>query len=32
MCGLNEFNLDYVANAIYETVVLFPENEKSCTC
>ncbi|XP_076650425.1 glutamate oxaloacetate transaminase 1 [Halictus rubicundus] len=32
MCGLNDFNLDYVANAIYETVVLFPQNEKSCTC
>ncbi|XP_076677191.1 glutamate oxaloacetate transaminase 1 [Andrena cerasifolii] len=32
MCGLNELNLDYVANAIYETVILFPENEKSCTC
>ena len=32
MCGLNEHNLDYVANAIYETVTLFPENEKSCTC
>lgn len=32
MCGLNEHNLDYVANAIYETVVLFPQNEKSCTC
>ncbi|XP_031842692.1 glutamate oxaloacetate transaminase 1 [Nomia melanderi] len=32
MCGLNELNLDYVANAIYETVVLFPQNEKSCTC
>ncbi|XP_076241919.1 glutamate oxaloacetate transaminase 1 [Calliopsis andreniformis] len=32
MCGLNEFNLDYVANAIYETVVLFPESEKNCIC
>ena len=32
MCGLNEHNLDYVANAIYETIILFPENEKSCTC
>ena len=32
MCGLNELNLDYVANAMYETVILFPENEKSCTC
>ncbi|XP_076630769.1 glutamate oxaloacetate transaminase 1 [Colletes latitarsis] len=32
MCGLNENNLDYVANAIYETVVLFPQNEESCTC
>lgn len=32
MCGLNESNLDYVANAIYETVILFPQNEKSCVC
>ncbi|XP_034193797.1 glutamate oxaloacetate transaminase 1 [Osmia lignaria lignaria] len=32
MCGLNEVNLDYVANAIYETVLLFPQNKTSCTC
>lgn len=32
MCGLNEFNLDYVANAIYETVLLFPQNKTNCTC
>ncbi|KZC11179.1 PREDICTED: probable aspartate aminotransferase, cytoplasmic [Dufourea novaeangliae] len=32
MCGLNESNLDYVANAVYETVVLFPQNEKNCAC
>ncbi|XP_012531685.1 aspartate aminotransferase, cytoplasmic isoform X1 [Monomorium pharaonis] len=25
MCGLNENNLDYVANAINETITLFPE-------
>ncbi|XP_070155748.1 aspartate aminotransferase, cytoplasmic [Polyergus mexicanus] len=27
MCGLNEFNLDYVANAINETLKLFPEGQ-----
>lgn len=32
MCGLNDSNLDYVANAIYETVVLFPANQKNCAC
>ncbi|XP_053977665.1 aspartate aminotransferase, cytoplasmic [Hylaeus volcanicus] len=32
MCGLTELNLDYVANAIYETVVMFPQNDKSCVC
>ncbi|KAM0730669.1 Aspartate aminotransferase, cytoplasmic [Formica fusca] len=32
MCGLNEFNLDYVANAINETLKLFPEGQNDCTC
>ncbi|CAK9826574.1 Aspartate aminotransferase, cytoplasmic [Anthophora retusa] len=32
MCGLNKFNLDYVASAIYETVLLFPEKKKQCIC
>ncbi|KAG7190028.1 hypothetical protein KM043_006178 [Ampulex compressa] len=32
MCGLNESNLDYVANAFYETIKMFPETHKNCTC
>ncbi|CAK9824399.1 Aspartate aminotransferase, cytoplasmic [Anthophora retusa] len=32
MCGLNKSNLDYVASAIYETVLLFPEKKKQCIC
>lgn len=32
MCGLNESNLDYVANAIYETILLYPHNKENCTC
>ncbi|XP_011255832.1 aspartate aminotransferase, cytoplasmic isoform X1 [Camponotus floridanus] len=32
MCGLNESNLDYVANAINETLKLFPEGQNDCTC
>ncbi|EZA47715.1 hypothetical protein DMN91_012561 [Ooceraea biroi] len=32
MCGLNESNLDYVANAIDETTKLFPEPQANCTC
>lgn len=32
MCGLNENNLDYVANAINETIKLFPEVQNGCTC
>lgn len=29
MCGLNENNLDYVANAIHEAVTLFPVNQQN---
>ncbi|XP_032691060.1 aspartate aminotransferase, cytoplasmic isoform X2 [Odontomachus brunneus] len=32
MCGLNESNLDYVANAIHETVMLLPETRADCIC
>ncbi|XP_068977576.1 aspartate aminotransferase, cytoplasmic [Bombus flavifrons] len=32
ICGLNESNLDYVASAIYETVLLYPQNKESCSC
>ncbi|XP_066582586.1 aspartate aminotransferase, cytoplasmic [Prorops nasuta] len=32
MCGLNEKNLDYVAKAIHETVLLFPQKDKRCNC
>lgn len=32
MCGLNETNLDYVANAINETIKLFSEVQDNCTC
>ncbi|XP_017889466.1 probable aspartate aminotransferase, cytoplasmic [Ceratina calcarata] len=32
MCGLNEYNLDYVASAIYETVLLYPQNKQDCIC
>ncbi|PBC29766.1 aspartate aminotransferase, cytoplasmic [Apis cerana] len=32
ICGLNENNVDYVANAIYETILLYPQNQQSCTC
>jgi len=32
MCGLNENNLDYVANAINETIKLFPETQNDCMC
>ncbi|XP_011647016.1 aspartate aminotransferase, cytoplasmic-like, partial [Pogonomyrmex barbatus] len=32
MCGLNETNLDYVANAINETIKLFPDAQSDCTC
>ncbi|KAH0949856.1 hypothetical protein HN011_001607 [Eciton burchellii] len=32
MCGLNDSNLDYVANAIDETIKLFPESPNDCSC
>ncbi|XP_012061114.1 PREDICTED: LOW QUALITY PROTEIN: probable aspartate aminotransferase, cytoplasmic [Atta cephalotes] len=32
MCGLNENNLDYVANAINETIKLLPEAQNDCMC
>lgn len=32
MCGLNENNLDYVANAINETIKLLPEVQNDCMC
>ncbi|CAL7937827.1 unnamed protein product [Xylocopa violacea] len=32
ICGLNEYNVDYVATAIYETVLLYPRNKQDCTC
>lgn len=32
ICGLTENNVDYVASAIYETVLLYPQNQQSCTC
>lgn len=31
MCGLNEKNIDYVAKAIHETVIQFPQTEKNCS-
>lgn len=32
MCGLNESNLDYVANAFHETIILLSQTEKNCAC
>lgn len=30
MCGLNESNLDYVADAFNETIKMFPETQNEC--
>lgn len=32
ICGLTEYNLDYVAKAIHEAVTLFPQTKRNCAC